>query len=115
MKTPIVLTLLAGLAGSAASAPTRAMLVAGKGIYAANCAGCHGARAQGGVGPELKEAAGWSAALFSRSILRNVDDVGRVLKAPMPNWGKVGFKGDHGRPPTAAEIRNLQAYLRTLK
>lgn len=89
--------------------------VSGAQLYARNCAGCHGARAQGGVGPALHESALWSAALFQRSILKNVDDGGRPLKSPMPNWGKVGFAGDGGRAPTVAETRALQAYLKTLK
>ena len=84
-------------------------------IYSTNCAGCHGAKAQGGVGPSLHEAAGWTPALFQRALLKYVDDKGVPLKAPMPNWGKVGFAGDKGKAPTVAEINDLQAYLKTLK
>ena len=88
----------------------------GKSIYTTNCAGCHGAKAQGGIGPKLAgDAANWSFALFRRAMLKYVDDHGQPLHPPMPNWGKIGFKGDKGKPPTDAEIRNLQAYLKTFK
>ncbi len=102
--------LLALALGGAATAA-----VSGKAIYSTNCAGCHGAKAQGGVGPALHEAGGWSYALFSRAMLKDVDDHGKPLKPPMPNWGKVGFSGDNGKPPSAAEIKALQAYIKTLK
>ena len=102
--------LLALALGGAATAA-----VSGQSIYQSNCAGCHGAKAQGGVGPSLHEAGGWSYALFSRAMLKDLDDHGQKLKAPMPWWGKVGFMGDGGKPPSAAEIRALQAYIKTLK
>jgi len=106
------LPLLVLLAGTSLAAVN---LKSGAAIYTANCAGCHGAKAQGNVGPSLHEAAGWSAPIFARSMLKHVDDQGVALKAPMPNWGKIGFKGDKGKAPTAAEIANLQGYLKTLK
>ena len=76
-----------------------------------------GLRAAGAgmVGPNLKEAAGWSYVLFKRAMLQGKDDKGVVFKAPMPVWGKVGFAGDHGKAPTDAELKALQAYLNTLK
>ena len=95
---------------SAAQAAT-----SGKAIYTANCAGCHAPTGAGMVGPNLKEAAGWSYVLFKRAMLQGKDDKGVVFKAPMPVWGKVGFAGDHGKAPTAAELKALQAYLNTLK
>ncbi|WP_189088421.1 c-type cytochrome [Deinococcus ruber] len=110
MKPAAVLMLL--LAGTSFAA---ANVKHGMTIYTTNCAGCHGAKAQGGVGPSLHEAAGWKFALFQRAMLKDVDDKGVPLKAPMPNWGKVGFAGDHGKAPTKAEITDLQAYLKTLK
>ncbi|WP_202630369.1 cytochrome c [Deinococcus alpinitundrae] len=88
----------------------------GQTIYQTNCAACHGTRAQGGVGPKLiGDAANWSAAIFQRALLKDVDDKGKKLKAPMPFWGKVGFAGDHGKVPTKAEMQDLQAYLKSLK
>jgi mono/diheme cytochrome c family protein len=107
-----ILPLLVLLAGSSLAAVN---LKAGQTIYTSNCQGCHGAKAQGNVGPNLHEAAGWSAAIFARAMLKDVDDKGVMLKSPMPNWGKVGFAGDKGKAPTKVEITNLQAYLKTLK
>ncbi|WP_425147444.1 c-type cytochrome [Deinococcus sp.] len=109
-KSAAILALL--LTGSTLAA---ANLKHGMTIYSANCASCHGAKAQGGVGPSLHEASGWTPALFQRALLKYVDDKGVPLKAPMPNWGKVGFAGDHGKPPTISELTDLQAYLKTLK
>ncbi|WP_293912071.1 cytochrome c [Deinococcus sp.] len=88
----------------------------GKAIYQTNCAGCHGAKAQGNIGPTLVgEVAGWAPALFQRALLKSLDDKGAMLKAPMPQWGKIGFKGDKGKAPTTAELQDLQAYLKTFK
>ncbi|GGJ61553.1 c-type cytochrome [Deinococcus aquiradiocola] len=107
-----ILPLMVLLAGTSLAAVN---VKSGQAIYTANCAGCHGAKAQGNVGPNLHEAAGWSAAIFRRAMLKSVDDHGVALKAPMPNWGKIGFAGDKGKAPTTTEISNLQAYLKTLK
>jgi len=109
LRTLPLLVLLAGTSLAAVNVKS------GAAIYTANCAGCHGAKAQGGVGPSLHEAAHWSGAIFARAMLKDVDDKGVALKAPMPNWGKIGFMGDKGKAPTAAEIANLQGYLKTLK
>jgi len=105
---------VAGLmaASSASAADTRH----GYTVYHVNCAGCHGQMAQGNIGPKLAdEPAHWSFALFSRAMLKNLDDQGKPLGMPMPNWGKVGFKGDMGKPPSSTEISDLQAFLKTLK
>ncbi|WP_424952277.1 c-type cytochrome [Deinococcus sp.] len=107
-----ILPLLVLLTGTALAAVN---VKSGAAIYTANCAGCHGAKAQGNVGPNLHEAANWAPPIFARAMLKYVDDKGVPLKAPMPNWGKVGFQGDKGKAPTTAEIANLQAYLKTLK
>jgi mono/diheme cytochrome c family protein len=105
-----LLTALA-LASVAVAAPS---VASGKGIYTANCAGCHGAKAQGSVGPNLHEAAGWTAALFNRALLQSKDDKGVALKPPMPNWSK-GFAPHVGRAPTKDEMASIQRYIRTLK
>ncbi len=109
---PRILPLLVLLAGTSFAAVN---IKSGATIYTANCAGCHGAKAQGNIGPNLHEAAHWSGAIFARAMLKDVDDKGVALKAPMPNWGKIGFMGDKGKAPTATEIANLQGYLKTLK
>ena len=107
-----ILALLLLVSGSSLAAVN---VKSGAATYTANCAGCHGPKAKGNVGPALQEAAGWSAAIFKRAMLKDVDDKGVALKPPMPNWGKIGFGGDKGKAPTTAEIANLQAYLKTLK
>lgn len=95
---------------SAASVPH------GQTLFQTNCAVCHGAKAGGAIGPTLVgEVAGWKPALFQRALLKSLDDKGVKLKSPMPVWGKVGLKGDNGKPPTTAEMQDLQAYLKTLK
>jgi len=107
-----ILLLLVLLTGTSLAAVN---LKSGAATYTANCAGCHGAKGQGNIGPNLHEAAGWSSVLFARAMLKDVDDKGVALKPPMPNWGKIGFRGDKGKAPTTAEIANLQGYLKTLK
>ncbi|TSA86693.1 cytochrome c [Deinococcus detaillensis] len=112
MRLPILAA--AALLSSAAAAS--ADLKQGQSIYQTNCAACHGAKAQGGLGPKLSgEAANWSAAIFQRALLKNINDNGKMFKAPMPFWGKVGFAGDKGKAPTKTELVALQAYLKTFK
>ena len=112
-----ILPLLALLTGTSLTGLSLAAVnvKSGGATYTANCAGCHGAKGQGNVGPNLHEAAGWTAKQFQGAMLRYVDDKGVKLRPTMPNWGKIGFMGDKGKAPTATEIANLQAYLKTLK
>ena len=114
-----LLTLAVLLSGSVlAAAPPN-----GAAIYNASCASCHGKKAQGGIGPALQKpgnltlhySANWTAAAFRRAMLLGKDDHGASFKAPMPTFGKVGFAGDKGRAPTTAEIKAVQAYLKTIK
>jgi len=64
-------------------------------------------------GPGLKgEVAGWKFSFFKRAVLTAVDDVGKTLSQAMPHWGKQGFAG---KSPTDAQLRDLQAYLKSLK
>jgi mono/diheme cytochrome c family protein len=107
-----ILPLLVLLAGTSFAAVN---VKSGGAIYTANCAGCHGAKAQGNVGPDLHETAGWTFTQFQGAMLRYKDDKGVALKPPMPNWAKIGYKGDKGKAPTNAEIANLHAYIKTLK
>ena len=112
MRVILITTVLSGLPSSALAIPDAK---AGKTIYASNCQGCHGNMGQGNVGPALAgEVAGWKYAWFKRAMLQSLDDKGVKLKAPMPLWGKRGF-GDTGKPPTDAQMTNLQAYLKTFK
>jgi len=57
-----------------------------RGIYAANCAACHGANRQGvqGIGPALTP-----ASLASRSL----DQVKETIASGRPNTAMTGFKG----------------------
>jgi Cytochrome c len=101
--------LLVGTA-SAANAPH------GKTIFQTNCAGCHGVKAQGKVGPRLSgEVANWTPTLFQRALYKSLDDKGVKLRAPIPLWSKVGFASDKGKAPTLSEMQGLQAYLKTLR
>jgi mono/diheme cytochrome c family protein len=84
-------------------------------IYKATCASCHGATGKGGGGPALSDASRWSSAVFSRALLKGLNDHNRAFKAPMPTFGKTGFTGAPRKAPTAAQIRALQAYLKTFK
>lgn len=90
----------------------------GKKLYVANCQSCHGVGAAGvtGLGPVLKgEVAGWKFEFFKRAVLSGVDDVGKVLATAMPRFGKVGLTDPKGKIPTETQLRDLQAYLKTLK
>lgn len=84
-------------------------------IYKTNCAVCHGIKGQGGVGPALSDASQWSYAVFSRALLKGLDDHGSAFKAPMPTFGKTGFAGAPHIAPTPAQMQALQAYLKALK
>ncbi|MER3482697.1 MAG: cytochrome C [Meiothermus sp.] len=88
---------------------------AGAKLYAANCQGCHGVGAGGvnGVGPVLKgEVAGWKFELFKRAVLTGVNDAGETMNPAMPHFAKKGFAG---KTPTDAQLREIQAYLKSLK
>jgi mono/diheme cytochrome c family protein len=81
--------------------------ISGAKLYTANRQSCHGVKAVGmpKLGPVLKgEVAGWSFNLFERAVLTGVDDM-----------GKTGFARDNGKAPTDTQLRDLQAYLKTLK
>lgn len=107
---------LTSLLGFAANPPGNA--TNGAKLYAANCQSCHGVKAMGvpNLGPVLKgEVAGWDFSLFKRAVLAGVNDVGKTMNPAMPRWGKTGFAGDHGKAPTDTQLRDLQAYLKTLK
>lgn len=102
------LVLLLGLTSIASAAPTAA---AGKTIFTANCAGCHGPSAKGGIGPNLKDAAGWKYDLFKRALLQGKDDKGVALKAMMPKFTQ-GFAPNTGKAPTDDQLKSLQLYLK---
>ncbi|MFK7603624.1 c-type cytochrome [Deinococcus sp. SM5_A1] len=108
-----ILPLLLTLSASALAMPG---IPGGPAIYPANCAAFHGAKGEGGIGPKLAgDSANWSAAIFQRAMLKGLNDHGAAFKAPMPTYGKVGFAGAPHVAPTPAQMKALQAYLKTLK
>ena len=67
-------------------------------LFAKNCSPCHGANAQGGEGPNLH-----GLKLTDQKITKTIKD---GIKSEMPSFGSR-FKD--------AELRDLVAYLRSLK
>lgn len=90
---------------------SHAAAVDSKALFATNCAGCHGAKAGGGVGPSLKDSAAWKYDLFKRAVLNGVDDKGKALKPMMPHFAQTGFGG---KKPTDAQLKALQDYIKTV-
>ena len=94
---------------------------AGKQLYTDNCALCHGDKAQGmklkGQPVEGKKLAGdaayWEFPMFKRSVIEGLDNQGKQLKV-MPVFGKTGFMNPKGQIPTDTDLRNTQAYLKSL-
>lgn len=100
-----MLAVCALLSVSAFAASPKGDAKAGKTLFQANCAMCHGAQAEGKVGPVLKgEVAGWKFDLFKRALTKGIDDAGKKLNPPMKQ-----FKF------TDQQMANIQAYLKSLK
>lgn len=88
---------------------------AGKRLYVDNCRRCHGAKAQGDIGKKLAgDAAYWDFDVFKRTVLTGIDDEGHTMKTEMPRWGTTGFAKPAGVKPSDDDLKNIQAYLRTL-
>ena len=104
--------LAGGTGGAQMGATTAPAPVNGQTLYANNCAGCHGAQAQGGVGPALKTAAGWTLAQFSPAVLHGQAPGDRALSVVMPHFADTGLDG---APPTDEQLGAIHAYLGTLK
>lgn len=104
MKKAIGLTALFVSVSLASATPSAA---AGAKLFASNCAGCHGAKAQGNAAikaPNLKDAAGWKYDLFKRALQELKDDKGVALKAPMMKFPQL--KDD--------DMKSLQAYIKSV-
>jgi mono/diheme cytochrome c family protein len=90
----------------------------GAAYYAANCASCHGATGEGGIGPGLNAAANnlgsdptWNAELFSSVTRGDVDNQGVAEGAAMPRWLVVPTPS--GVPLTTQEMVDVYAWLLT--
>ncbi|WP_052352057.1 c-type cytochrome [Deinococcus pimensis] len=93
-------------------APARVAVLSGDGLFSANCGGCHGARAQGGVGPKLAGLVkGWDEQTFRSAVLDGKGEGGRALAPMMPRFGSTGLGG---HVPTDEEIEALYRHLRQL-
>ena len=75
-----------------ASGVDPAALEAGKAVYTTNCAGCHGAEAQGGVGPNLTDATwihGGTLADIRKTITEGVPAKGMITWGPILGEEKI--------------------------
>lgn len=94
-------------AGATPAAATKPDPVAGQQIFAQNCTPCHGARAEGGLGPALR------GSKFIQSsndqTIFNTLAKGRSGTA-MPAWLQA-----NGGSLTETQINNVIAFLRTLQ
>lgn len=102
---------LAGTGGGAVVTAATGTVPDGGALYAASCAGCHGADAGGALGPALRASAAWSGADFTQAVLEGRTPDGRTLGAVMPRFAAAGLDG---APPTQAQLDALHAYLKTL-
>ena len=105
-----------GVAGNRTAAPSTGTPMAasagGPGLFAANCAGCHGAQAQGGVGPKLAGLAkNWTAPEFAHAVLDGQAPEGRALAPMMPRFKTAGFDG---QPPTDEQVTAILTFLNSL-
>lgn len=76
----------------------------GEAIYAAQCAACHGAAGEGGVGPPLK----------NRKVLKDTSDqiFFSVIRSGVPNTQMPSWSVDFGGPLTDEDIRDVVAFMR---
>lgn len=75
-----------------------AAIAAGKAVFAANCVACHGANAEGGIGPNLHHPPYWAYGKGSPEDLEFVVNHGttgvaglnKAAKGGMPAWTSLG-------------------------
>lgn len=103
---------LAGTGGGAVVTAATGTVPDGGALYAASCAGCHGADAGGALGPALRASAAWSTADFTQAVLEGRTPDGRSLGAVMPRFATAGLDGS---APTQAQLDALHTYLNTLR
>lgn len=99
--------------GKADAAPTpnaaEGNAEAGTEIFASNCAGCHGAQAEGGIGPTLVTDQGpkaWTLAQFTTVLRKGVVPEGRELSAVMPRFSDAQLSD--------TQVADLLAHIKTL-
>lgn len=78
---------------------------AGQAKYAATCAGCHGANAEGGVGTALAITKDWTDEQFTAAV-REGKAPTRTLSPVMPHFNEDAVSAD--------DVANIHAYLKTL-
>ncbi|MFC6616552.1 c-type cytochrome [Deinococcus radiophilus] len=98
-------------ASMAAVTETDAQPANGQQLFVGNCGGCHGAAGEGGVGPNLQTAAGWTLAEFTQATLHGVTPDGRELATVMPHFADTGLDG---APAEDAQLEAIHNYLQTL-
>lgn len=86
----------------------------GKNIYLKNCAACHGREVEGALAPNIRFAGKSSQTEFKNALFKGQGKDGRMLRPTMPRFNG-GFKPTPGKPPTAAQLKNLQLYLASVK
>lgn len=87
----------------------------GYNIYEANCARCHGANGEGGIGPKLNDQAklfGGTAAHLSPQYLKNVLTVGGRYVCGNPNSVMPVWADTNGGPLNYRSIEELIAFIR---
>lgn len=93
---------MAAAAGGTNAADAAGDSAAGQTVYVANCAGCHGQKTEGGIGPALKDAAGWSLEDFT-TTLREGRTPTRTLGGAMPKFSAVQVSDQ--------DVANIHAFL----
>ena len=74
-------------------------------LYELNCASCHGADGEGGIGPALNSQEFLTAA--------NDDQIAALIAVGIPGSAMSAYSLDFGGPLTAEEIDGLTVYLRS--
>lgn len=105
------LNVAGGGGGAEIVAPVAGAPVNGQALYVNNCAGCHGAQGQGGVGPGLTASAGWPEADFQAAVLHGKGQGGRTLAPVMPRFAETGLDGEEATPE---QIDAIHAYVKGL-
>ncbi|GAA3994939.1 hypothetical protein GCM10022631_01300 [Deinococcus rubellus] len=98
------------LAGGAAEGQATQVSVNGGELFALSCAGCHGAKAEGGVGPNLAVTKSWALPVFSEAVLHGQAE-GRTLSSIMPHFADTGLSGE---PATPAQIEAIHNFIKSL-